>query len=91
MAEDIKKEAVAETTPKETKVEKKKESKPKKQKKMRTYQQRQKRTGYMFMAPWIVGFAAFTLFPFLFTIYLSFTNVRHSLETQNFYLHCLII
>ena len=32
MAEDIKKEAVAETTPKETKVEKKKESKPKKQK-----------------------------------------------------------
>ena len=79
MAEDIKKEAVAETAPTETKVENKKESKPKKQKKMRTYQQRQNRTGYMFMAPWIVGFAAFTLFPFLFTIYLSFTNVKKTI------------
>ena len=47
-----------------------------KKKKMRTYQQRQDRTGYMFMAPWILGFALFTLFPFVFTIYLSFTNVK---------------
>lgn len=59
------------TTAPETKV-----AKPKKTKKMRTYQQRQDRTGYMFMAPWIIGFAAFTLFPFIFTIYLSFTNVK---------------
>lgn len=44
--------------------------------KMRTYQQRQDRTGYMFMAPWIIGFLAFTLFPFIFTIYLSFNNVK---------------
>ena len=50
--------------------------KPKKRKKMRTYQQRQDRTGYMFMAPWIIGFLAFTLFPFIFTIYLSFNNVK---------------
>ena len=42
---------------------------------MRTYQQRQNRSGYMFMAPWILGFCAFTLFPFVFTIYLSFTSV----------------
>lgn len=52
------------------------QAKPKKRKKMRTYQQRQDRTGYMFMAPWIIGFLAFTLFPFIFTIYLSFNNVK---------------
>lgn len=63
------------TAPEETKKAVKAE-KPKKKKKMRTYQQRQDRTGYMFMAPWIVGFLAFTLFPFIFTIYLSFNNVK---------------
>ena len=57
-----------------------KKDKPKKAKKMRTYQQRQDRTGYMFMAPWIVGFALFTLFPFVFTIYLSFTNVKRTIR-----------
>jgi len=56
------------------------QAKPKKRKKMRTYQQRQDRTGYMFMAPWIVGFALFTLFPFVFTIYLSFTNVKRTIR-----------
>lgn len=47
-----------------------------KKKKMRTYQQRQNRAGYAFMAPWITGFLLFTLFPFVMTIYLSFTNVK---------------
>ena len=53
-----------------------KPQKPKKKKKMRTYQQRQDRSGYAFMAPWIIGFVIFTLFPFVMTIYLSFTNVK---------------
>ena len=71
MAEE-KKTTEVKTTPKK--------DKPKKAKKMRTYQQRQDRTGYMFMAPWIVGFALFTLFPFVFTIYLSFTNVKRTIR-----------
>lgn len=81
MAEEMKKTAEVETTPKteketKTKEPKVKETKKKKAKKMRTYQQRQDRAGYMFMAPWIVGFAIFTLFPLFFTVYLSFTNVK---------------
>src|SRR5215211_6169277 len=30
--------------------------------------------GYAFIAPWLVGFLLFTLFPFLASIYLSFTR-----------------
>ena len=47
-----------------------------KKKKLKTYQQRQDRNGYAFMAPWIIGFLAFTAFPFIMTIYLSFTHVK---------------
>ncbi len=47
-----------------------------KKKKLKTYQQRQDRNGYAFMAPWIIGFLAFTAFPFVMTIYLSFTHVK---------------
>lgn len=50
--------------------------KPPKKKKLKTYQQRQDRNGYAFMAPWIIGFLAFTAFPFIMTIYLSFTHVK---------------
>ena len=71
MAEE--KKAVKATAPKAEKP-----AKTKRTKKMRTYQQRQDRTGYMFMAPWILGFLLFTLFPFVYTIYLSFTNVSRS-------------
>lgn len=46
-------------------------------KKLRTYQQRQNILGYSFMAPWIIGFVMFTLFPFVATIVLSFCNVKH--------------
>ena len=56
-----------------------KPAKTPKKKKMRTYQQRQNRSGYAFMAPWIIGFSIFTLFPFAMTIYLSFTNVRSTI------------
>ena len=56
-----------------------KPAKTPRKKKMRTYQQRQNRSGYGFMAPWILGFALFTLFPFVMTIYLSFTNVKSTI------------
>ncbi len=39
------------------------------------YEKRQNRLGYAFMAPWILGFVIFTLFPFVATIYLSFCDV----------------
>ena len=66
-SEEVKEEKVE--TAKTSNTTKKKETKAPKKKKMRTYQQRQNRSGYMFMAPWILGFCAFTLFPFIFTIY----------------------
>ncbi|MBC8140316.1 MAG: sugar ABC transporter permease [Armatimonadetes bacterium] len=31
-------------------------------------------TGYAFIAPWLLGFAAFTVYPFVTSIYLSFTR-----------------
>lgn len=40
------------------------------------YEKRQNRLGYAFMAPWILGFVLFTLFPFGATIALSFCNVN---------------
>ena len=48
-------------------------------KKMKTWQQRQNRSGYMFMLPWIIGFLIFTLFPFVATIALSFSNVNSTI------------
>lgn len=57
-----------------------KKKKEKKRKKLRTYQQRQNILGYAFMAPWIIGFLAFTLFPFVATIFLSFTNVKQGVR-----------
>ncbi len=46
---------------------------------MKTWKQRQNRYGYMFMLPWIIGFAIFTAFPFVATIFLSFTNVNSTI------------
>ena len=70
---------VAKTTDKSVKKAEKKAGKAPKKKKLRTYQQRQDRAGYAFMAPWIIGFLLFTLFPFVMTIYLSFTNVKSTI------------
>lgn len=67
------------TETKQKPVKAEKPAKAPKKKKMRTYQQRQDRSGYAFMAPWIIGFAIFTLFPFVMTIYLSFTNVKSTI------------
>ena len=41
-------------------------------------EQRQNRTGYLFMLPWIIGFVIFTAIPFMITIYLSFTEVKQN-------------
>lgn len=49
-------------------------------KKKNAYQRRQNRLGYLFMAPWILGFVLFTLFPFLATVYLSFHDVTTSIK-----------
>ncbi len=46
---------------------------------MKTWKQRQNRSGYMFMLPWIIGFAVFTAFPFIATVALSFTNVSSTI------------
>lgn len=49
-------------------------------KRINAYAKRQNRLGYLFMTPWILGFVIFTLFPFLATVYLSFTNVTSTVE-----------
>ncbi len=43
-------------------------------------ERRHNRLGYLFMSPWILGFAVFTLFPFLMTIYLSFCGVASTIR-----------
>lgn len=35
-------------------------------------------TGYVYLLPWIIGFAVFTAFPFFYSLYLSFFNVNFS-------------
>lgn len=74
-AEKAAKEEAKAVNKKETK-QKKVQPKEKRKKKMQTYQHRQNKYGYAFMAPWIVGFLLFTLFPFVATIFLSFMNVK---------------
>ncbi len=37
-------------------------------------QRRNRLTGWLFISPWVVGFLAFALFPFLATLFYSFTN-----------------
>lgn len=46
--------------------------------KKRTIRQRSNRNGYLFLAPWLIGFIVFTAIPFLYTFYLSFFNVRQT-------------
>jgi ABC-type sugar transport system permease subunit len=55
----------------------------KKNKKLMTFRKRQNKQGYMFMMPWIIGFLCFTAFPFLATIYLSFTEVKQNVVGFN--------
>ncbi len=51
-----------------------------KKKKSWSFERRQNRLGYLFMAPWILGFALFTLFPFAATIGLSFSTVNSTIR-----------
>ena len=38
---------------------------------------------FIFLAPWLLGFIIFTLFPFIYTVYLSFMDVRFSVAGFN--------
>jgi oligogalacturonide transport system permease protein len=50
--------------------------KNKKNKPSKYFQKQQNRLGYMFFMPWLIGFLIFTLFPFIYTVYLSFHRVN---------------
>ena len=50
--------------------------KQRKNKPSRQYLKQQNKTGYLFFTPWMIGFLIFTLFPFIYTIYLSFHKVN---------------
>ena len=41
---------------------------------------RENTAGYAFLAPWLIGFAVFTVFPLLYTVFLSFHDVRLTVE-----------
>lgn len=49
--------------------------KAKKNRPSRYFQRQQNIRGYLFFMPWLIGFLIFTLFPFVYTIYLSFHSV----------------
>jgi ABC-type sugar transport system permease subunit len=52
----------------------------KKVKKINISERRQGFFGYMFMLPWLIGFISFTVWPFVYTIFLSFHEVRLTVE-----------
>lgn len=54
-----------------------------KYKRKKSFQRRQDKYGYLFMAPWILGFVIFTLIPFVMTAYLSFTDVKQDIRGFN--------
>lgn len=43
-------------------------------------ERRQSAKGYLFMLPWLTGFLVFTIFPFFYTIYLSFHDVKTTIN-----------
>lgn len=49
----------------------------------KSFQRRQDKYGYIFMAPWIIGFIVFTFIPFIMTAYLSFTDVKQDIRGFN--------
>jgi ABC-type sugar transport system permease subunit len=52
-------------------------------KRKKSFQKRQDKYGYLFMAPWILGFLIFTFIPFVMTAYLSLTDVRQDIRGFN--------
>jgi len=49
-------------------------------KKSNVSEKRQGFLGYMFLLPWLIGFLLFTVWPFVYTIFLSFHEVRLTVE-----------
>jgi len=54
--------------------------KPKSSSKISFFEKRQGFLGYMFLLPWLIGFLLFTVWPFIYTIFLSFHEVRLTIE-----------
>jgi len=52
----------------------------KKVKKLSVFDKRQHFLGYMFLLPWLIGFFVFTVWPFVYTIFLSFHEVWLTIE-----------
>jgi ABC-type sugar transport system permease subunit len=52
----------------------------KKAKKLSVFDKRQHFLGYMFLLPWLIGFFVFTVWPFVYTIFLSFHEVWLTIE-----------
>ena len=52
----------------------------KKAKKKNVFKKRQGFLGYMLLLPWLIGFFIFTVWPFVYTIFLSFHEVRLTIE-----------
>jgi len=52
----------------------------KKEKKLKVLEKRQGLLGYMFLLPWLIGFLLFSAWPFIYTIFLSFHEVRLTIE-----------
>ncbi|MDR2597812.1 MAG: sugar ABC transporter permease [Treponema sp.] len=52
----------------------------KKVKKLSVSEKRQGLFGYLFLLPWLIGFFSFTVWPFVYTIFLSFHEVRLTVE-----------
>ena len=52
----------------------------KKAKSLSVLEKRQGFLGYMFLLPWLIGFLVFTVYPFVYTIFLSFHEVRLTVE-----------
>ena len=48
------------------------------------HKRRENLSGYSFLAPWLVGFVLFTVFPLLFTVYLSFNEVQLTVQGWSF-------
>jgi len=48
----------------------------KKAKKFSVFEKRQNYLGFLFLLPWLVGFLVFTVWPCLYTGFLSFHEVR---------------
>lgn len=47
-------------------------------KSLKTKTQRDNHLGYLFLAPWLIGFILFTVYPLFYTFYLSFNDVKLS-------------